>query len=94
MSVTALNTPREVFNTTTSPPCARLVLLAFLSCTVMLDVVTPFARILVGDALITELPACGARMTVTAAGVPIAAPFAVPVMFAVPAVVPAVNVAV
>ncbi len=62
MSVTALNVPRVVPSVTVSPPLVRLLPLASLSSTVIVDVDVPSAAIEVGEAVINEVAgkACAA----------------------------------
>ncbi len=55
MSVTAPKVPRVVVRATTPPLVVRLLPLASFNCTVMVDVVVPFARMLVGLAVIVEV---------------------------------------
>ena len=95
MSVTAPTLPSVVATTTVAPPEVRLLLLASLSWTVMVEVVAPSAVIVVGEAVINEFPVVAAPgVKVTVALSVIDAAFRVPVTVAVPVVVADVNVAV
>ncbi len=71
------------------------MLLASLSCTVIVEVVTPSATIEVGAAVISDLVGSagpGVNVTVAVSVIPTA--FNVPVIVAVPVVIPEVSVAV
>ncbi len=95
MSVTAPKVPRVVVRATTPPLVVRLLPLASFSCTVMVDVVVPSARMLVGLAVIVEVvreaePAVKATVAVSV----IALLAKVPLIVAVPTVLAEVKVAV
>ena len=95
MSVTEPTLPSVVATTTVAPPVVRLLLLASLSWTVMVEVVAPSAVIDVGDAVINDVPVTAAPgVNVTVALSVIDDAFRVPVIVAVPVVVAEVNVAV
>ena len=95
LSVTAERLPVVVARATAAPPLLRLFPLASLSCTVMDDVLLPFAAIDVGEAVIVEVDAEAApAVKMTVALLAIGAPFRVPVIVVVPAVVGDVSVAV
>ncbi len=95
MSMTEPKLPRSVASATVSPPLIRLLLKASLSCTVIVEVVTPSATIDVGAAVIRDVVASTAPgINVTVAVSVIAAAFTVPVIVAVPVVVAEVSVAV
>ena len=94
MSVTVSSVPRVVDSVTVSPPVVRLLPLASLSCTVIIEVDVPLAVMEVGAAVINEVVAAGAPgLKLTVALSVMADPFTVPEMVAVPAVVAEVSVA-
>jgi len=95
LSVTLLSDPAEVLSVTVPALEARLLLLASPACTVRVEVLDPLAVIEAGLALIVVLAALtGPGEKATEVECPMAVPAMVPVMFAVPAVVEEVNVAV
>ncbi len=94
-SVTALNVPSVVPNVTVFPPVVRLLPLASLIRTVIVEVDVPSAVIVVGEAVINEVAAEAAPVVkLTVALSVIGVPFTVPVTIAVPLVVAEVRVAV
>ena len=93
--VTEPRLPLVVFSATVPPLVVRLFPLASLSCTVIVEVLEPFATIDVGAAVIWEVAVeAGPGVKVTTSLSVIAAAFRVPVMVADPAVVEEVRVAV
>jgi hypothetical protein len=95
LSVTAERLPAVVASATVAPPLVRLFEPASLSCTVMVDVLLPSATIEVGAAVMVEVTGEAApAVKVTVALLAIAAPFNMPVIVAVPAMVEDVSVAV
>ena len=95
LSATAPNAPRVVARTTASPPPARLLPLASLACTVIVDVDWPSAVIAIGLAVIVVVAASAAiAWKLTIALSVIAAPSSVPVIVASPGTRPDVSVAV
>ncbi len=94
MSVTVPNVPRVVANATVSPPAVRMMPLASLSCTIIVEVDVPLAVMEVGAAVINEVAAEAAPgVKLTVALLVKADPFTVPVIEAVPAVEVEVSVA-
>ena len=84
-----------VANTTASPPAPRLLPLASLACTVMVEVAWPSAVMEAGLAeMVVVAAAVAPGLSATWALSVMAAPSSVPVMVAVPAKIPAVKVAV
>ena len=94
LSVTEPRLPRSVVSSTVSPPTLRLTVLTSFSWTVIVEVVAPSAIIEVGAAVISEVAGSATPEKTTAAVSVIPAAFTVPVIVAVPAVVPEVRVAV
>jgi len=94
LSVTEPSEPDVVERATVAPPLVKLFPFASFNCTVIVDVLEPFAVIDVGDALIVEVAVEAApTVNVTVASSAIALPFRVPVTVAVPATVDDVKVA-
>ncbi len=93
--VTTLNVPRVVPSVTVSPPVVRLLPLASLSRTVIVEVDVASAAIEVGEAVINEVVADAAPVVKLTVALPVmATAFTVPVTVAVPVVVAEVSVAV
>ena len=92
--MTADKLPAVVARATAAPPLVRLFPPASLSCTVMVEVLVPFAVIEVGLALMVEVAGeAAAAVKVTVALLAMAAPFSVPLIVAGPGVAEEVSVA-
>jgi hypothetical protein len=95
LSVTEESVPSVLLNVTVAPPEVKLFPLASFNCTVMVEVLVPFAVIEVGEAVMVEVVALAVPGTnVTVSLSVIVTPPTVPVMVDVPAVVEEVKVAV
>ncbi len=95
LSVTEPSVPDVVESATVSPPVDRLFPFTSFNCTVMVDVLVPFAVIDVGEAVINDVAVEAVpTVNVTVALSVMELPFNVPVIVAVPVTVDEVNVAV
>jgi hypothetical protein len=95
LSVTLPRVPAVVPSATVPPLAVRLLPFASFSCTVIVDVLVPFAVMDVGDAVIVDCARLAApAVKVTVAVAVIALPLSVPEIVALPASVGDVNVAV
>ena len=93
LSVTLPNVPAVVWRTTVPPLAARLFVFASFNCTVIVDVLEPFAAIDVGDAVIVEvvrLAAPAVPVAVNVTGEPVRLPDVAVNVFE-PTVVPKVQ---